>query len=44
MPKNKGDKNSPKKKKKSKKMESESDYTSDYDPQKNEFNDIIRMH
>ena len=40
MPKNKGDPNSPKKKKKSTKIDSDSDSSSDYDPLKNEFDDM----
>ena len=43
MPKNKGDPNSPKNKKKSKKIESDSDSSSDYDPAKDEMEDMSTL-
>ena len=43
MPKNKGDPNSPKNKKKSKKLESDSDTSSDYDPAKDEMEDMSTL-
>ena len=43
MPKNNGDQNSPKKKKKSKKVESDSDSSSDYDPKKDEVEEMSTL-